>query len=109
MQTPYGEIPDKFARAMRPQEMHDYLKKRYGRRTILKGAALGGAIAAAGPLFWRQADAFAAGAGAAGGATTTTPQWIGYGTSPATSMWVSWSDGSASTDPSPVPTTDAGQ
>jgi hypothetical protein len=38
METPYGEIPDRFAQHMRPQEMHDYLKNRYGRRTVLKGA-----------------------------------------------------------------------
>ncbi len=104
METPFGEIPDKFARDMRPQEMHDYLKKRYGRRTVLKGAALGGAIAAAGPLFWKQADVFAAGS-----TTTTTPQWIGYGANAATDMWVSWSAGSSSSNPSPVPTTNSGQ
>jgi hypothetical protein len=97
METPYGEIPDKFAKHMRPQEMHDFLKKTYGRRTVLKGVALGGALAAVGPVFWKQADSFA------GAATTTTPQWIGYGTNPATSMWVSWSAGSAGTLPSPVP------
>ena len=38
METPYGEIPNRFAEHMRPQEMHDYLKNRYGRRTVLKGA-----------------------------------------------------------------------
>ncbi len=103
METPYGEIPSKLAKDMRPQEMHDYLKKRYGRRTVLKGVALAGAAAAAGPIFWRRADAFAA------SSTTTTPQWIGYGSNPATSMWVSWSAGSAGTDPSPVPTTTSGQ
>ncbi len=104
METPYGEIPDNFVPGMRPQEMHDYLKKRYGRRTVLKAGAIGAAVAAAGPIFWRQSDAFAA-----SGATTSTPQWIGYGTDPATSMWVSWSAGSASADPSPVPTTNSGQ
>jgi Purple acid Phosphatase, N-terminal domain/Calcineurin-like phosphoesterase len=103
METPYGEIPDKFVKDMRPQEMHDYLKKRYGRRTVLKGAGLAAGLAAAGPIFWKQADAFAA------GGTTTTPQWIGYGANPATSMWVSWSAGSYNTDPSPVPTTTSGE
>jgi Icc-related predicted phosphoesterase len=92
METPYGEIPDNLAKGMRPQEMHDYLKKRYGRRTVLKGAAAAGVLAAAGPLFWRKADAFAAGS-VGGNATTTTPQWIAYGPDPATTMWVSWSDG----------------
>jgi hypothetical protein len=96
METPYGEIPDNLAKHMCPQEMHDYLKRRYGRRTVLKGAAVAGALAAAGPLFWKQSDAYAAG-------TTTTPQWIGYGTNPATSMWVSWSAGNYDTSPSPVP------
>jgi hypothetical protein len=104
METPYGEIPDKFAKHMRPQEMHDFLKKTYGRRTVLKAGALGGALAAAGPIFWRQADAFAAGNG-----TTTTPQWIGYGSNPATSLWVSWSAGAYNAPPAPVPTTTSGQ
>src|SRR3984957_15619885 len=104
MQTPYGEIPDKFARDMRPQEMHDFLKKRYGRRTVLKGAGVAAAAVAAGPIFWRQADVFAAGS-----STTTTPQWIGYGSNPATSLWVSWTAGSAASNPSPVPTTTSGQ
>jgi hypothetical protein len=104
MQTPYGEIPDKFARDMRPQEMHDFLKKRYGRRTFVKGAGVAAAAVAAGPIFWKQADVLAAGA-----STTTTPQWIGYGSNPATSLWVSWSAGAAATAPSPVPTTTSGQ
>jgi Purple acid Phosphatase, N-terminal domain/Calcineurin-like phosphoesterase len=104
MQTPYGEIPDKFARDMRPQEMHDFLRKRYGRRTVLKGAGIAAAAVAAGPIFWKQADVFAAGS-----STTTTPQWIGYGSNPATSLWVSWTDGSAGASPSPVPTATSGQ
>ncbi len=95
METPYGEIPDNLAKGMRPQEMHDYLKKRYGRRTVLKGAAAAGALAAAGPMFWRKADAYAAGIG--GNTETTTPQWIAYGPNPATTMWVSWSSGSFNT------------
>jgi hypothetical protein len=104
IQTPYGEIPDKFARDMRPQEMHDFLRKRYGRRTVLKGAGIAAAAVAAGPIFWKQADVFAAGS-----STTTTPQWIGYGSNPATSLWVSWTDGSAGASPSPVPTATSGQ
>lgn len=60
MDTPYGEIPDKFARGMRPQEMHGFLKRQYVRRTVLKGAGLAAAAAAVGPIFWRQADALAA-------------------------------------------------
>jgi hypothetical protein len=35
---------------MRPQEMHDFLKKRYGRRTVLKGAGIAAAAVAAGPI-----------------------------------------------------------
>jgi hypothetical protein len=99
METPYGEIPDKYAKGMRPQEMHDYLKTRYGRRTVLKGAVAAGALAAAGPLFWRKADAFAAGS-----ETTATPQWIAYGPNPGTTIWVSWSAGAYNSTPSPVPT-----
>jgi hypothetical protein len=99
MDTPYGEIPDKYAKSMRPQEMHDYLKRQFSRRTVIKGAVAAGAIVAAGPLFWRKADAFAAGTD-----TTTTPQWIAYGPDPGTTMWVSWSAGSSSAGPTLVPT-----
>jgi hypothetical protein len=95
METPYGEIPDKFTKDMRPQDMHDYLQKRFSRRSLLRGATAGGALAAAGPLFWRQADAYAATTTAATSPTTTTPQWVAYGADPATSYWISWSDGSA--------------
>jgi hypothetical protein len=89
METPYGEIPDKFAPDMRPQEMHDFLKKRYGRRTVLKAGALGAAVSLAGPMFWKQTSASAAGASA--------PQWISYGPNPATDMYVSWSVGTYNT------------
>jgi hypothetical protein len=97
METPYGEIPDKFVPDMRPQEMHDFLKKRYGRRTVLKAGAIGAAAAAAGPFFWKQSSAFAAGSGA--------PQWISYGSDPTTEMFISWSVGSYNTPgsaPSPL-------
>src|ERR1700733_5957109 len=92
METPYGEIPNRLVQNMRPQEMHDYLKQRYSRRTLLKGVGLAGGAAAAGPIFWQQSGAWAAGS-----PTSTTPQWIAYGPDPATSMFVSWSAGSAST------------
>ena len=46
METPYGEIPDRLARDMRPQEMHDYLRKACRRRAVLKVGALGIAAAA---------------------------------------------------------------
>jgi TAT (twin-arginine translocation) pathway signal sequence len=92
VETPYGEIPDRLVKDMRPQEMHDYLQRRYSRRTVLKGAGALGLVAAAGPVFWRQSSAWASTP-----TTTTTPQWIAYGPDPATSMFVSWSAGSAST------------
>lgn len=90
MDTPYGEIPDKFVPDMRPQEMHDFLRKRFGRRTVLKAGAIGAAAAAAGPLFWRQASAFAAGPFA-------PSQWISYGADPTADMWINWSAGSYNT------------
>jgi hypothetical protein len=90
METPYGEIPDKFVPDMRPQEMHDFLRKRYGRRTVLKAGAIGAAAAAAGPLFWRQSSAFAAGPFA-------PPQWISYGADPTADMYISWSVGAYNT------------
>jgi hypothetical protein len=49
MKTPYGEIPERLVKDMSAQDMHDYLRKRYSRRGVLKSAAAMGAIAAAGP------------------------------------------------------------
>jgi hypothetical protein len=94
METPYGEIPDQFVKDMSPQEMHDYLKKRYGRRTVLKGAGVVGAAAAVGPIIWKQSSAYATG--------VPIPQWISFGPDPTTSMYVSWSSGSYNT-PSTAP------
>jgi 3',5'-cyclic AMP phosphodiesterase CpdA len=86
METPYGEIPEKLVKDMTVQEMHDYLKARYGRRSVLKGAGVLGLAAAAGPLFWRQPSAASA-------STASAPQWIAYGADPAREMQVSWSAG----------------
>jgi hypothetical protein len=87
MDTPYGDIPDRLARDMRPQEQHEYLQLSYGRRRLLKGAAGLGAAAVAGPVLWRQPGA----AAAAGHG----PQWIAFGADPAAEMYVSWSGGAS--------------
>jgi hypothetical protein len=87
METPYGEIPENLVKDMTVQEMHDYLKARYRRRSVLKGAGALGLAAAAGPLFWRQSSASAS--------TASAPQWIAYGPDPARQMYVSWSAGTA--------------
>ena len=83
MDTPYGEIPDRLARDMRPPEQHEYLQLSYGRRRLLKGAAVLGAAAVAGPVLWRQPVAAAA--------VGHGPQWIAFGADPASEMYVSWS------------------
>jgi hypothetical protein len=98
METPYGEIPEKFVKDMTVQEMHDYLQARFSRRALLKGAGAAGLAAAAGPLFWRQSSAFAS--------TASAPQWIGYGPDPARQMYVSWSAGTYN---GPVPSVPAPQ
>ncbi|HXW44986.1 MAG TPA: metallophosphoesterase family protein [Streptosporangiaceae bacterium] len=98
MDTPYGEIPEKFVKDMTIQEMHDYLKARSSRRTVLKAAGALGLAAAAGPVFWRQSSAFAS--------TAAAPQWIGYGKDPAREMHVSWSAGTYN---GPVPSVPAPQ
>jgi hypothetical protein len=88
METPYGEIPDRFVKDMTPQDMHDFLRSR-GRRRFLRGAAALGATAFAGPVLWRQSA----------GLTATTPigpQWIAFGPDPAAQMYLSWSAGTAS-------------
>ena len=87
METPYGEIPENLVKDMTVQEMHDYLKARYRRRSVLKGAGALGLAAAAGPLFWRQSSASAS--------TASAPQWIAYGPDPARQIYVSWSAGTA--------------
>jgi hypothetical protein len=87
METPYGEIPEKFVKDMSVQEMHDYLaaRGRYRRRAVLKGAGILGLATAASTTFWRQPSAFAS--------TPSAPQWIGYGADPTREMYVSWSAG----------------
>jgi hypothetical protein len=100
MQTPYGEIPERFVKDMSAQEMHDYLRKRYSRRGFLKGAAGAGALAAAGPVFWKRSFTDSSAAG-----SPTGPQWIALGSDPATQMHVSWSAGAYTTAanvPNPV-------
>jgi hypothetical protein len=86
MDTPYGDIPDRLAGDMRPQEQHEYLRFSYGRRRLLKGAAVLSAAAVAGPVLWRQPGAAAAAASGHG------PRWIAYGGDPASEMYVSWSE-----------------
>jgi hypothetical protein len=93
METPYGEIPEKFVKDMTIQEMHDYLKARSSRRTVLKAAGALGLAAAAGPVFWRQSSAYAS--------TAAAPQWIAYGRDPAREIYVSWSVGTYNS-PSPA-------
>lgn len=83
---------------MTPQEMHDFLARRYRRRSLLKGAAAA-AAAAAGPVLWRQSAASAA-------TLPAGPQWSAFGPDPKSEMFVSWSAGSASatgqTPPKPM-------
>jgi hypothetical protein len=95
METPYGEIPDRLVKDMTVQEMHDYLRSRYRRRSVLKGAGVLGLAAAAGPLFWRQSAAQAS--------TAAAPQWIGYGPDPTRQMFVSWSAGTSGGSAPSVP------
>ena len=90
MDTPYGAIPDRLVRAMRPQEQHEYLRLSYGRRRVLKGAAVLGVAAVAGPVLWRQPDTAVATDVGHG------PQWIAFGADPASQMYVSWSQSAGS-------------
>lgn len=92
METPYGEIPERFVKDMSAQEMHDYLRKRYSRRGVLKGAGAMGALAATGPVFWQRSYTDRSAAG-----SPTGPQWIAYGPDPARQMHVSWSAGAFQT------------
>src|ERR1700733_7982177 len=86
METPYGEIPDRFVRDMGPQEMHDFPRSSYGRRNLLKGAAALGGAAIAGRVLWRQSASLAA-------TTPGRPQWIAFGADPRSEMYLSWSTG----------------
>ena len=94
MKTAFGEIPDRLARDMSMQERHDWLRARVSRRSVLRGAAVGGATLAASPLFWQQ-PSFAA-TGAAPGA-----RHLQLGADPTTQMVVSWQN-PAGAVPAPV-------
>jgi Purple acid Phosphatase, N-terminal domain/Calcineurin-like phosphoesterase len=95
METPFGDIPDRLARDMSPRDLHDYLKRHYGRRGVLKGAATLGAAAVAGPVLWRQRGRLAV--------PKIGPQWIAFGSDPGSQMYVSWSAGTASGASNPPP------
>jgi hypothetical protein len=100
METPYGEIPQRFVKDMSAQEMHDYLRQHYSRRGFLKGTAAAGALAVAGPVLLSRRFADSSAAGSPAG-----PQWVAYGPDHATEMHISWSAGSYSTSanvPRPV-------
>jgi hypothetical protein len=92
MQTPYGEIPERFVKDMAAQEMHDYLRQRYSRRRFLQGSAGAGTLAVAGPMLWSRSFTDSSAAGSPIG-----PQWIALGPDPATEMHVSWSAGAYQT------------
>ncbi len=92
MESPYGEIPDRLLKDMHPQEMHDFVRRRYRRRTVLKAAALG----IASPVFWRQSSAAASTA-------PPRPRWLALGPDPTSQMYVSWSAGTAAVASSGIP------
>jgi hypothetical protein len=58
----------------------------YGRRQVLRGAAV---LTVAAPILWRESGSAAAATPAIG------PRWIAYGASASTTMYVSWSTGTA--------------
>jgi hypothetical protein len=95
METPFGDIPDRLARDMSPRDMHDYLRRHYGRRSVLRGAATLGAAAVVGPVLWRQRGALSV--------PKIGPQWIAYGGEPTSQMYVSWSAGTATGASNPPP------
>jgi hypothetical protein len=67
--------------------MFRFVTREFARRQVLQGAAV---LTVAAPILWRES-------GAASGATPAIgPRWIAYGATPATSMYVSWSTGTAS-------------
>jgi hypothetical protein len=70
---------------MRPGQMNDYLARKLSRRTVLRGAAILGT--AASPVLWRQSRALAA-------TPSLGPQWVSFGSDPASQMYLSWSSGS---------------
>jgi hypothetical protein len=95
METPFGDVPDRFAQGMSPRDMHDYLQRHYGRRSVLKGAATLGAAAVAGPVLWRQRGNLAV--------PKIGPQWIAFGSDPVSQMYLSWSAGTAKGASNPPP------
>lgn len=102
METPYGELPDRFVKDMTVQEMHDFLRARSRRpRGSSRGRVVAGAVilgaAVAGPVLWRRSFASAS--------IVTAPRWVAYGADPATQMYISWSlgthDGVVQVPPAP--------
>lgn len=65
--------------------MLEALTRRYGRREVLAAAALG----VTGRMLWRSSTATAS-------TTLVVPQWIAFGPTPTSQMFVSWSTGTAS-------------
>jgi hypothetical protein len=80
MEIPRVGIPDALAGRLSIAEQHEYLS----RRSLLKGAAAGGALLAAGPLLLPQA------AYAAGDKVLPTGRHLAFGRNPRTSIRFGW-------------------
>lgn len=82
VRTPYGELPRGWAERASLTEQNDYLQGRLSRRSLLKGAALAGLAAAAGPTLWSR-PARAAG-------SSSVVRHIGFGADPRAESVVSF-------------------
>lgn len=82
METPFGEVPDRFLPAMSMADQHDYLRRPVSRRTFVRGALVGAGLVAAGPTLWKR-PGYAA--------ETPAARHLAFGADPRREMVVSWS------------------
>ena len=84
MEIPRTGVPERLANRLSMAEQHDYLRTRFGRRSMLRGGLLAGAAAAAGPAFLPGI------AYADGNHVTPTARHLAFGRNPRTEMRVGW-------------------
>jgi hypothetical protein len=82
METPFGEIPDRYLPAMSMADRYEYLQGRMSRRRFVASLAGAGALLAAGPVLWKR-PGYAA--------TAPLSRHLTFGSDPAREMSVSWS------------------
>ncbi|RJQ75738.1 metallophosphoesterase family protein [Pseudonocardiaceae bacterium YIM PH 21723] len=84
MELPRVGIPDQLAARMSMAEQHDYLRRAFGRRSLLRGGLITAAAMTAGPLF------FPSEAYAAGDRVIPFGRHLAFGRNPRREMRIGW-------------------